>query len=274
MSKLRGKLTYANVIATLALFIAVGGASAFAASHLAKNSVGTKQLKNGAVTAAKVKSGSLLASNFKAGQLPAGQPGATGPAGPQGPPGTLDTSQFYDKATSDARFVGNGSSGTTPTVQSAELKDTAPGPNLGAPHVTAVLSVPGFGTLQSKCSNIGSPPTNVAMQLDFTKDSAAGTFLMIGNESNFVPSLSPAQTNQVKVAILSGTDSYDLTAAGGGFQLLSSNGSGRGATQTTIQLMNDGASGAFETATIDVAGAVSLSDDDCQAAATVIRSSK
>lgn len=64
MRTTRSKLTYANVVATLALFIAIGGASAFAASKLAKNSVGTKQIKHGAVTGAKVKSGSLLASNF------------------------------------------------------------------------------------------------------------------------------------------------------------------------------------------------------------------
>jgi hypothetical protein len=59
MSRLRSKLTYANVIATLALFIAMGGASAVAATQLAKNSVGTKQLKADSVTAAKIKNGAI-----------------------------------------------------------------------------------------------------------------------------------------------------------------------------------------------------------------------
>ena len=36
MKKLRGKLTYANVVSTLCLFLLVGGASAFAAGQLAK----------------------------------------------------------------------------------------------------------------------------------------------------------------------------------------------------------------------------------------------
>ena len=40
MNRHRPKLTYANVVATLALFVAVGGASAFAASQLGKNTVG------------------------------------------------------------------------------------------------------------------------------------------------------------------------------------------------------------------------------------------
>ena len=37
MRRLSGQLTYANAVATLALFIAIGGASAFAATQLAKN---------------------------------------------------------------------------------------------------------------------------------------------------------------------------------------------------------------------------------------------
>jgi hypothetical protein len=46
---LRPKLTYANAIATIALFVALGGAAV--AAGLPKNSVGPKQLKRGAVTA-------------------------------------------------------------------------------------------------------------------------------------------------------------------------------------------------------------------------------
>jgi hypothetical protein len=82
--RLRPRLTYANVIATLALFLALGGGAAFAASTMGRNSVGTKQLKRNAVTGAKVKDGSLSAGDFKAGQLPAGERGPTGDRGPQG----------------------------------------------------------------------------------------------------------------------------------------------------------------------------------------------
>jgi len=59
LKKIRGKLTYANVMATIAVFIAVGGASAFAASQLPHNSVGARQIKRNAVTGSKVKNGSL-----------------------------------------------------------------------------------------------------------------------------------------------------------------------------------------------------------------------
>jgi hypothetical protein len=69
--------SYANVTSTLALVIALGG-TGFAAAGLAHHSVGTAQLKNGAVTAKKlhgaavtgkkVKPRSLLAKDLKAGQ--------------------------------------------------------------------------------------------------------------------------------------------------------------------------------------------------------------
>ena len=91
MRKLRGRLTYANVMATAAVFIALGGAS-YAATQLPKNSVGTKQLKKNAVNSAKVKNGSLLAEDFKADQVPKGK---EGPPGPKGDPGATNVVTRY-----------------------------------------------------------------------------------------------------------------------------------------------------------------------------------
>ncbi len=88
MKSIREHLTYANVVATLALFLVLSGGAAYAAGHLAKNSVGTKQLKNNAVTGAKVKDGSLGAKDFAAGSLPAGPKGDPGAAGVPGAPGS------------------------------------------------------------------------------------------------------------------------------------------------------------------------------------------
>jgi hypothetical protein len=86
MKKITRQLTFANLVACLALFVALGGAS-YAAFKLPKNSVGAKQLKKNAVTSAKVKNGSLLVQDFKADQLPAGAAGAAGPRGVAGAPG-------------------------------------------------------------------------------------------------------------------------------------------------------------------------------------------
>lgn len=57
MHNLRQRLTYANVMSSIAVFLVIGGATAFAA--LGKNTVGTKQLKKNAVTAAKIKKGAV-----------------------------------------------------------------------------------------------------------------------------------------------------------------------------------------------------------------------
>src|SRR5215218_4255746 len=58
----RPKLSYANVIATIALFIALGGAAV--AAGLPKNSVGANQLKRGAVTAAKLKKAAVTSGKL------------------------------------------------------------------------------------------------------------------------------------------------------------------------------------------------------------------
>ena len=76
MHALRNKLTYANVMATVAVFIALGGVS-YAAIKLPKNSVGAKQLKKGAVTPVKLSSGTRAKLIGPQGlQGPKGDPGA------------------------------------------------------------------------------------------------------------------------------------------------------------------------------------------------------
>lgn len=99
----------AIVIAFLALFVAMGGAS-HAADAVAV--ITGRDVKDSSLTSADVKNGSLLKADFKAGQLPrglqgaAGAPGAQGPAGDRGPAGAGDPASFYDRAQSDSRFLG------------------------------------------------------------------------------------------------------------------------------------------------------------------------
>jgi len=99
VTKLRGTLNYANVVATLALFLALSGGVVYAAATLGKNSVKSKnlaakavkarnlaknavkstaiapnavstaKLKKGAVTGVKVKGGTLTRGNLAAGTL-------------------------------------------------------------------------------------------------------------------------------------------------------------------------------------------------------------
>jgi hypothetical protein len=70
----RPKLNYANVIATIALFVALGGAAV--AAGLPKNSVGKRQIKRGAVTAAKLKRGAVTSGKIAPQAVIAGKLGA------------------------------------------------------------------------------------------------------------------------------------------------------------------------------------------------------
>jgi hypothetical protein len=68
LSKIRGHLTYANVVSTLCLFVLLGG-GAWAATKLAKNSVGAKQIKKNAVKAAEIKANSVKTAELADGSV-------------------------------------------------------------------------------------------------------------------------------------------------------------------------------------------------------------
>jgi len=70
---MKPKLTYANVVSTVALFITVTGATAFAASKLPDKSVGEFQLRPGAVTAEKLRSNAVTSPKIKSGAVKQGK---------------------------------------------------------------------------------------------------------------------------------------------------------------------------------------------------------
>ncbi|MDX6583961.1 MAG: hypothetical protein QOI10_3145 [Solirubrobacterales bacterium] len=111
---LRSRLTYANVVATLALVLAVGGGTVYAALHLGKNSVKSKNIakgavqnsdlgpdavtgpkvKDGAIAAEDIQDGTITAQDIAAGVIPQLEADVTGSAtaGPQGSVNTATTS--------------------------------------------------------------------------------------------------------------------------------------------------------------------------------------
>ena len=96
MSRIRSHLSYANVTASLALFVALGGTS-YAVTQLPRNSVGSKQIRTGAVGASEVRTGAVRSRDIGnrsvalrdislgARRSLRGQQGPTGPQGPAGP---------------------------------------------------------------------------------------------------------------------------------------------------------------------------------------------
>jgi hypothetical protein len=103
LKQIRRHLTYANVMSSIAVFLVLGGATAFAASELGKESVGTSQLKKEAVTLAKIKKATKKALKGQAG--PQGPQGKQGDRGLQGVPGLSELERVADST---------GTSTTTP----------------------------------------------------------------------------------------------------------------------------------------------------------------
>ena len=167
------RLTYANVMATIAVFIALGG-GAYAATRLPRSSVGAPQIKPNAVTSPKVKDGSLLARDFKAGQLPGGSPGAKGDTGPQGAPGTPGQSIKGDPGSAAASAVFGGvqnlgtlaPSATVTTNPAADLNAPGPGQPL-TPNTTVTLR--DFAVHETSTAL----PANVSLTFTLSTDSGS-----------------------------------------------------------------------------------------------------
>jgi hypothetical protein len=111
----------AMVVACVALVVALGG-TGYAAFRVPAGSVGTKQLRNGAVTKAKIAPATIKAlasgGGGAGGQAPAGPPGpkgATGAKGTTGPKGTTgakgDTGQVGPAGAGYARYSSLAGSG-------------------------------------------------------------------------------------------------------------------------------------------------------------------
>jgi hypothetical protein len=167
---IRSHLTYANVMATAAVFIALGGAS-YAAIKLPKNSVGASQIKKDAITGSKVRDGSLTGSDVKngslsakdfGGALPAGQAGpqgvqgpqgSQGPKGDQGDAGTPGTARAYATMRPDECFHTNNTCTiyNVKNVASIRLVATgtycvAPAPGLSFAGVTPALTTDAYNS--------------------------------------------------------------------------------------------------------------------------------
>jgi hypothetical protein len=86
ITRLRSRLTYANVTASLALFVALGG-TGYAAITLPRDSVGNKQIRGGAVRSSEIRNNSIQTRDIarRAKAALRGQRGPVGPAGPAGP---------------------------------------------------------------------------------------------------------------------------------------------------------------------------------------------
>ncbi len=158
------KAVRGNLVAWLALFVALGGTS-LAASHFVITS--TKQIKPSVLKKLKGNRGAT---------------GLQGPAGAKGATGTVDTSQFFNKAESDGRYLAKGAQAS----DSAELGGFAADEYTGGEGSQGgrwqalvdkeeepnFLFVPEIGELSVKCSLEGAKLVGVKL----TQHAGAGVF--------------------------------------------------------------------------------------------------
>jgi len=85
MSSIRGRFTYSNVVATMALVFAMSGGALAASKFLITS---TKQIKPSVLASLKGKAGASGAAGAQGSAGAAGPAGGVGPAGPGGAPGT------------------------------------------------------------------------------------------------------------------------------------------------------------------------------------------
>ena len=170
-SRPRRHLSYANITATIALFIALGG-GAYAATTLPAGSVGTKQIKKNAVVSSRVKDRSLLARDFKAGQLPAGPQGLQGLQGMKGDTGPAGSAYAFAHVNEDGSLDDANS-----------LNVTAKSKTKAGRYCLAVTATPRNAVATSD-SNAGEGGVFMAVDLTpgahiTTGDCPAGTNVMI-----------------------------------------------------------------------------------------------
>jgi hypothetical protein len=107
------RLSFANVTSSLALFIALGGAS-YAAIKVPANSVGTKQVKNRAITTSKLDRkvltslrGATGARGLAGSQGVAGPQGLQGLQGPKGDTGASGAAALADGSITASKLAGS-----------------------------------------------------------------------------------------------------------------------------------------------------------------------
>lgn len=127
LDPLRRRLSYANVVASLALFVALGGTGYAAVTITGRNvqngSLTGTDIKNSSIASADIRNGSLLSQDFKAGQLVRGAPGAPGAPGQPGSPGQKGDKGDTGEAGSARAFAFVNSDGSVDETRSKGVAD-------------------------------------------------------------------------------------------------------------------------------------------------------
>jgi hypothetical protein len=155
VKRLRRHLTYANVVSTLCLFVLLG-AGAYAAG-LGKNSVKSKQIKNGSVKTQDLREGAVNAAKLATGAVGSAQLADGSVSTPKIADGSINGAKVADDSITGSDITESSLSGVdAATVDGLQAKKVNYQVSFGSPQTT-VLEFPGAFRLTGSCSSAAAP---------------------------------------------------------------------------------------------------------------------
>jgi hypothetical protein len=142
MNAVRKRLTYANIVASVALFLALGGGAVWAAGK-----IGTNKLKRNAVTAAKIKRNAVTGAKIRAGAVTGPKIKAGAVAGPKIEAGAVG----FAKLAAGANVIAKASSIPVPASIAGPTTVNLVGTTSFTPSPTAV----NFLSIEARGESLG-----------------------------------------------------------------------------------------------------------------------
>jgi hypothetical protein len=163
---MKPRLSYANVTSTIALLLALGGTTAYAATKLPDRSVGEFQLRPGAVTAEKIRKNAITAPKIKAEAIKQGKIAGGSITAAKMTGGSVSNSSLQDSSVTNSKLAPEAvtgdkvNEGTLSQVPSAARADFATNAESASP--------PAFAAISSEATIDSSFSKNIAAVKDGT----------------------------------------------------------------------------------------------------------
>jgi hypothetical protein len=182
-------LSFANVVACIALFIALGSGAYAAtamlpkksvkAKHLAQGVVTTTKLRNGAVTAAKLRNGAVIASKIGAGAVGSTQLADGGVRSADLGGGVVTSNKLKDGAVTSGKLGAN-------AVTAGKIADGAVSAGKLSPTFNAQLVKNVSYVTATSASNPNDEPKSVTAECPAGRQVIGGGAKVVGVDAEFV----------------------------------------------------------------------------------------
>jgi hypothetical protein len=189
---IRQRLTYANVMSSIAVFLILGGATAIAANQLAKNSVGKKQLKANSVTTAKIKKNAVTTAKLKGKSVTTAKLKDGAVTNPKLGPGAVN----FANIAAGTSLVASASGG--PVAVNTASPTLTPIPLNGTTSFTPTAGVMNQLNIEARGNLIRSGTTSCSVSvIPYVNGKAfmvSSGFLVLSSDSN-----TPSETNPIPI---------------------------------------------------------------------------